>query len=158
MIKKLTIDDKDILNRIVSHPDVYPHIIDDYADNSLVDQYGELLLKAGFPIISDCEGIAFILMPRSHTVFDVHTIILPESRGRKAIDTAKEIARFVFENTTCKKINSEIRVGDRATMLFALRVGFKKQGINTKSFLLNGELLDQYVVGLERSQICQLGQ
>ena len=90
----------------------------------------------------------------SRTVLDLHPIMLKKyrSKSNKAI---LKVFDWVINNCS-KTVNKIIAQfpSDRINIeKFALRAGFKKEGINRESFLFNGKYLDQTMVGITVKEI-----
>ncbi len=64
--------------------------------------------------------------------------------------------RWFYENKKINKIISFIGVNHKTTYRAALRIGFKEEGLIEKSYLKNGKLLDQHIVGLTRERIGEI--
>ena len=153
---RLTQKDFKIANRIIHHPDVYPMITDDYVDPSN-NQTGLMFLQQPtIWVLHPNEHMLLILIPRTSTVFELHTMVEPEGRGKQALVDIRRAAHYLFNNTTCEKVVTYVPFYNRAARLFALKGGMKDEGICTKSIRKNGELHDQWVLGLEREAFsCQ---
>lgn len=59
-----------------------------------------------------------------------------------------QIALQWFINQGARKIIATIPTEDKQVLRYAQRCGLQREGINKKSFLRNGEMLDQYYLGL----------
>lgn len=157
---RLTLDDTKYLNRIIHHPSIYPFITDDYAPfvEPKQGRLGETFLKSDlYWVLSPAKGAVFILTPRSFTTYEVHTLILPAHRGRKAVNLGKEATKWFFENSTCEKLISWCPVTNPKAKLYAQLVGFEVDCLLTKSIKLKGELVDQWQVSVEKEKfLCQL--
>ena len=91
--------------------------------------------------------------PLSNTMADVHVMIRPEYWGWAGnVELGKLAVQWLWDNTTYKKLVACIPVSDKQVFRYACRVGFKREGVNRASFLRNGELLDQYYMGLQRPE------
>ncbi|WP_307891303.1 GNAT family N-acetyltransferase [Acinetobacter seifertii] len=84
----------------------------------------------------------------------MHTCLLPSLRGSRAVEAGKLILKLIFENH--QKVISWIPENNRKAKLFAQMLGFQVEGINRASFLKDGKLLDQFLVGLTKGEYsCQ---
>lgn len=156
---RLTVKDAKIANKIIHHPKVYPYITDDYAVfvEPHLGRLGEFFLNQEmYYVLNPCKGVLFILTPRNLTTYEVHSMALPNARGSKVIEAGQDAIRWMFENTTCEKIISWIPEDNKRAKIFALRSGFKVEGLITKSIKRNGVLLDQWEVAIEKERfLCQ---
>lgn len=145
-----------IANRIVHHPEIYPVMCDDHADPNH-DQIGSfLLMQKNLWLLHPAEHVLFMLAPLTMTLYEVHTMIEPEGRGRQAVkDTRKAAVWFFNMNPTCEKVITYVPFFNKQARVFARLVGMKDEGVCTKSFKKDGVLHDQWVLGLEKEALCQ---
>lgn len=147
-----------IINNIIKDPDVYDMIYDDHSKESFKQNLGEAFLSNNqYVMLNPCKGCLFMLTPSTFTLFELHTMIRKEARGRNAINAARDATSWLFKNTTCEKIITHIPKYNKQAKVFARMCNFELIGINTKSFKRDGVLHDQYVYGLEKEKfLCQL--
>ena len=152
---RLTIKDYELVNRIMSHPKIYPMMIDDHADPDHKELGSFLLMQPTIWMLHPADHILFMGVPRTMTVYECHTMIEPEGRGKSAIQSGIDAARYLFENSTCEKIITYVPFFNKRARIFAKVVGFKDEGVCTRSFKKDNILHDQWVLGLEKEAICQ---
>jgi len=99
----------------------------------------------------DC-GV-FMLHPHNSICYEVHTM-LPHA-GKKAIDCAKAGMEWMFKNTACERIITNVPEYNRVALIFAKKAGMEVIGINKKSFKKNGVLHNQTLLGLSKELVCQ---
>jgi RimJ/RimL family protein N-acetyltransferase len=58
------------------------------------------------------------------------------------------LIKWVFENTTCRKLISWAPEGNQRAYDFAIKAGLVDEGVCKKSFIKNGVLLDQHLMGI----------
>jgi len=102
----------------------------------------------------DC-GV-FMLHPHNHVTWEVHTC-LPFA-GKRTLEAAIAGRTWMFENTPCMRIITNVPTFNRAALAFAKRAGMKEYGVNEKSFLKNGVLYDQILLGISKEAACQQSQ
>jgi RimJ/RimL family protein N-acetyltransferase len=156
MIRKAIDEDKNLLNEIYSHEAVWPWIKDDNVTEEFRYKLGEMIFdttKSNSIILTDGKFISFWLKPMNSICYEVHTAVTPDGRGQYAIDIGEQAINWMFDNTNCRKIISYIPVDNRAATLFSLKCGFKKEGLITDSFLKDGKIINQHIVG--RAKKCQ---
>ena len=150
MIKRCTIDDLEFVDAVLTHPAIYPHISDDYSP-SIKEFTAKPLLKRPACYVLMYKDYGLVLsQPMNGTMFDTHITMLPEHRGKDAIEASDGFAHYLFTETTCEKIMAIIPELFPNVMNFVQRIGFKAEGHLTKSIKKNGKLIDQYVFGLEK--------
>lgn len=160
---RLTTLDARKVARIMFHPDILEVMSDDHATDHMKDAgpYFEintaktLLGIPSFYFLSPNEHTLFMVTSKTLTLFEVHTMILPEGRGVLAIEATKKAAEWLFNSTSCEKVVTYIPLFNKAARIFAKKAGMLDEGICTKSFKKDGVLHDQWVLGLEKEQICQ---
>ena len=83
------------------------------------------------------------------TVIETHVAIRPEYWGHADNVRLGQLAcTWLLTLEGVEKLVASIPVPDKEVLRYSQRVGFKREGVNKKSFLRNGELLDQYYVGM----------
>lgn len=91
----------------------------------------------------------FLLQGHSRVMWQVHTCILPEHRGKVAEAAAKALIESVF-NAGCRKLITLVPSFNRAAKLFALRAGLRVEGNLTASFQKGGVLYDQTILSINK--------
>jgi len=154
-IRRLTPEDKDLFVSIIQHPSVLPYIVDDYSSIQLYNMDAVLRIDTVYCLIYG-EGVLFILTPQNSITYDVHTCVLPQFRGEEAVSAAREGAEWMFKETNCQKITASFPVINSGAYALARSIGMKKEGVNKKSFLRDGHLHDQIIMGLcKEDYLCQ---
>lgn len=112
----------------------------------------------------DAEGLVWLLVGdgepagvfllHSHNLacWEVHTCLLPRVWGAKARQATQLCRAWMFENTPCQKLITNVPADNLLALRFAKRCGMTPEGVNHKSYLKNGELLDQHVLGLTKQE------
>lgn len=137
--------DMETVRGILAHPAIWPHIHDDSASEPQpIDHPGF------FWMLVDDDGPAgvFLLHAHNSVCYEVHTCLLPRIWGAKARQAANMLCGWLFENTPAQKMITNVPAGNLLALRLAKKVGFIPEGINRKSFLKGGVLLDQHVLGL----------
>ncbi|KQE29071.1 GNAT family N-acetyltransferase [Acinetobacter nosocomialis] len=149
------LDDLEEINKIILNEHVQKDICDDPTRNEKV------LDLSGYEWIGVVEdnitqGL-FLLIKHNSIAIEIHTCLLPSLRGSKAVEAGKLILKLIFESH--QKVISWIPENNRKAKLFAQMLGFQVEGINRASFLKDGRLLDQFLVGLTKGEfLCQQQQ
>ena len=154
---RATIEDIDIVYRIMTDKDVYDSMSDDGCGFDLSKEaIKKILINDKIYVLHPNEFTIFLWMPDNHCTCWVHTAILKEGRGKKAIIAGKKAIRWMFENTKYLKLITWIPSFNKQAELYSKWCGFIKEGCSKKSFLKNGILYDQYLYGLTKEHyICQ---
>jgi RimJ/RimL family protein N-acetyltransferase len=141
--------DMEAVREIMAHPAIWPHIHDDGVRApapSDVDAAYWLMVEDDKP-----AGV-FLLHPHNFATYEIHTCLLPRIWGAGAMEAGRLVLRWMFENTRCLKIITHVPQDNPAALRFARRNGLKDEGVNRASFLKNGVLLDQHMLGITRRE------
>jgi hypothetical protein len=145
-----------IVDDIVQEPAVFDMLVDDHSQGFKGQSVGASFLSGPYTMLNPAPGVLFMLSPRTLTMFELHTMIKQEARGKSALQAARRAAEWVFKNTTCEKLITNVPTFNKPALAFALRFGFKREGLCTKSFRRDGKLYDQHLLGLEKGAfLCQ---
>ena len=142
-------EDMELVKAIVTHPHVYSKTCDDgcpepsalmpIAHPSLY----YILAKDGYELL----GLS-VLVPENAICYDYHICMLPNSWGPKTTVAAYGFLDWIWANTPAKRLMATIPDFNRLAVNLALRSGFEIVGINPGSFLKNGKLYSQVILGL----------
>lgn len=151
MIKFERTSDYDLVKRIVTHPRVYPHVTDDFSLEAsqweparhegiyylLVKEDGELL------------GL-FTVIPLNGICWEIHTTLLPQAWGPRAGEAARAVQRWLWEQTRCERLVTNVPEYNRLALRFARQAGLQQFGVNPASYRKDGKLYDQIMLGVSR--------
>lgn len=148
---RLSIKDLDLANSILRHPDVYPFIRDDYSP-TVEDFTAEPLLNMeSVYFLLPAEGCLFMLTPFiTSTVYEGHTAVIPESRGKTAIQAGRDAIAWMFSNTRCEKIVGFFHEDNRRAIMWSIKVGMKRTHLLTGAMRLNGVTGDLVMVEVDK--------
>ena len=143
-----------LIRSIMTHEKVWPAITDDLAgdpkDFMPVDHPATYYLAAH-------EGDHFLgiwmLNPENSVTWDVHTCLLPSAWGELAVRAAVHAIQWVWDNTPCLRLVTKVPVFNRLALRFARMAGMVEYGRNPKSFLKNGQLHDQILLGISKPEV-----
>jgi RimJ/RimL family protein N-acetyltransferase len=138
---------------IVTHPKVYGAVTDDYSLSAEEWKPNETE-DICYLLVSEDEkplGV-FILIPQNHICWQVHTCFLPESYGDIAKRAGFGSIQWVWDNTECLRIVTEVPIYNRIALKYALDCGMKEYGINPKSYMKQGKLRDVILLGISKCQ------
>jgi len=143
--------DMSLVNRIVKHPKIWNSLTDDAQDKywyPLDDANIHWLL-----VLIECIPAGVFMVHRHNQIcWEIHTAILPEYWGERAREAAKAVLKYLFTNTDCEKLITNVPETNKAALRYAKASGMKLFGTNTKSFKKNGVLMDQYMLGIEKGE------
>lgn len=151
--------DVKLIDSIIAHPAIYPHVADDSAPPAEKFTSAKVVGAPGIhflaPIVDGAPMGVFMLARQNGIMYEIHTCILPAYWGRQALDGAAAMVLWMFTNTSCRKLMTWVPVYNRLAYKFALRAGMVDEGLSKRSFLRNGVLFDQHLLGMERGTSCR---
>ena len=149
---RCSINDISAVDYVLKHPEVYPWISDDGSPSAEEFTSSTMISNPEVFVLMPSDGVVFILHPWNSITLEVHTNIVPERRGREAISETMKAMSWIFENTGCLKIVTHVPSFNRQAKLFALKCKMKQEGVNRQSFLKDGILYDQDILGITRKE------
>jgi RimJ/RimL family protein N-acetyltransferase len=145
--------DWDLIKSIVTHPKVYPHVSDDFSPSPGFWEPIESEQVWYVTVRDGCELLGlWAFIPENHICWKVHTCLLPIAYGQRAARAAKEMARWVWENTPCLRLITDVPAYNLLAHRFAERAGMVEFGVNPASYQKNGVLYDQIMLGMSRPE------
>jgi len=150
--------DRNRINEILGHDSVWPWISDDNTPKNVRYTLGQYFMEEpGTVVLHPNEYSVFIFRPVNSVTYEAHTNILPSGRGVEAIGAGKGALKWMFKNTPCQKVITWVPVFNRMASIFARMCGLKREGNATKSYLKDGELHDQILLGITKEEFmkCQ---
>lgn len=154
MITLQPLNDIKVINRVILDAAVNDDISDDASKNHELQQLPHTFECLGIYQDEEIKGL-FMLVPQNAVTAEIHTCLL--LRGRAAFKAGQLLLEYLFSKY--QKAISYTPSNNRKALIYAIGLGFKKEGILTQSFLKNGELLNQTLVGLTKGEyLCQLQQ
>lgn len=140
-------DDEDVIRSIVTHPKVYPHISDD--GSPAPDDWKPNPAVKYILVFDGCELLGlWAFVPENFVTWNVHTCLLPIAYGRKALEAAKQMAEWVWKNIGCQRVTTNVPEYNRLALRFAERAGMVRFGVNPSSYMKDGKLYDQILLGM----------
>lgn len=148
---RLGIDDLDLVHSIMKHPDVFPYIKDDRSPSAEDFSAAEALASPVLYFLNPAPGCLFIFYPFvSSTMFEGHTCVVPESRGRVAIQAGKDVIQWMFSNTACEKIVGFFAEDNRRALLGANHMGLRRTHVVTGGMRRDGQKINLVMVEVDK--------
>ena len=135
------------INEIANHESVYPWICGPIE--------GPLDLKepveSGDYIALLDEHGGFLFWKIADGIYDAHSIVLPEGRGRWAIKTAKAALKWMFENERASEIMMAAPKGNLAVLSLIRVLKAKFLGTIESGWWLKGQPVDCDIYSLTKT-------
>ena len=119
-------------------------------DDFYVDVHGAawVVIKHGFNVIA-----YYHLKPQNMITLEIHAQVDPDYRKEYSEETGRAILRWILDNTHYEKVICQIPFIYPNVKSFACKNGFTEEGVNRKSYIKNGAIHDQWMLGATRSEI-----
>lgn len=143
--------DYELVRRIATSPFNYRPCADDNAPEP--DLWTPAQHEALWYVLAyDGEELLgmFSFFPSNSICWRAHLSMIPTAYGKKAMEAGRGVVRWLFEHSPCLRITGEIPVCNPLAISFARRCGFEEMGTNHDSFLKDGQLYDQILLGLSK--------
>lgn len=140
-----------LIRGIMTQPQIFKHLVDD--GSPAADEYRPIESDAiWYLVVWDLNVLlgVWILVPQNTVCWEIHTALLPHAWGERGHRAAQAMLAWVWTNTPCQRIVTNVPVDNRLAYHFALDAGMEVYGKNEDSFLKNGRLLDQICLGMSR--------
>jgi RimJ/RimL family protein N-acetyltransferase len=139
------------IRAVLTHPKVYPGITDDSAPPSAeyepIEHEGIWYVRV---VDRGRDFGVFVFVPHGAICWEVHTALLPIAWGPAGKQAAREIASWIWANTPCRRIFTNVPEFNRLALRFAEAAGMTRFGVNASSYLKDGRVYDQILLGLTR--------
>ena len=142
-------DDYELIRGVMTHPAVYPHISDDGCPP--VEEFRPSESESLWYVVAEDAGELlglWLLVPLNSICWEIHTCLLPCAYGPRGQAAAKEMAAWIWANTPCRRLVTTVPKPNQLALRFAVRAGMQEYGRNPASFLKNGVLHDQVLLGM----------
>lgn len=120
--------------------------------------------------LPDVQGEAWLLMYGEGEVYgvyrvhamnsvtcEIHAQVVPKHRNEHALETGRLALKWIYDNAPqYEKVICWVPEIYPNVRGFAEKFGFKLEGTNRDSYLKNGQLHDQWLLGIKRSEIGDL--
>ncbi len=113
--------DATFINEVANHPEVRPFI----GGEGPLDLGPTCLNPANFVLLAEHGG--WLLHPKAPGTYELHTLFLPEGRGKAYFVAAIEALRWVFTRTDCVEIFTQVPDDNGGARMAAKIVGFRER-------------------------------
>jgi len=96
----------------------------------------------------------YLLQQRNGVMVEIHAQVLPEYRKQYSKASGHAALQWILDNIPdCQKVIAWVPAIYQNVKDFTCSFGFQVEGVNRKSYLKHGELHDQWLLGILRSEI-----
>lgn len=110
------------VNALANHPEIRPFIGGGEGD---LDLTPVVLNPAN--IILEADGGVWVLSLSEPGVLELHTLFLPEARGKSYFRQAREALRWIFTRTDCSEIVTKCPDNNPGARMAAAMMGFRER-------------------------------
>lgn len=122
------------LNEVVNHPAIYPWVRG-MAEGPL-DLSDVVANPNNFLLMGEHGGILF--QELAPTLYECHTQVLPEGRGRWAVDMVEEALHWMFTRTLCMEVLTKVPHGNYPARALAKAIGGHREFTAQKGWVKDG--------------------
>lgn len=115
--------DAGFINCVANHPKVRPHLGGDGVSEVKFDD--TVALPTHYALTFEPAG-AIVLLAMSPGVYSGHCLFLPEHRGEAPAEAVRQAAQFMFIETDCVHIETQVPSGNVAAKALAQHTGFRE--------------------------------
>lgn len=140
--------DMDLVGAFMTQPEIWERCADDLADRWRPKFDNTEYLLA----IHDKQLVGVLQVDGATSIeVNIHPYLLKKYRylGREML---KEFFK-IFLNTDYQKVTAQIPICYKQVFNFAKKMGFKLEGINRQSAIKQGQILDQWMIGITREEM-----
>lgn len=145
--------DYEAIRRLILHPRIFPHVSDDFTNDRRAWQPNPSE-QVIYLLAKDEQGIFGFggFIPQTHMQYGSHVGFLPRSYGNLALASFKQMIEWMWRSTQARRLVGEVPRNNHLGIRFARRAGFEFYGINKRSTLRGGVLLDQVCLGISKPE------
>ena len=156
ILKQIT--DPELIKSIITDPELWERLKE---DGSNPDDYEPAMTEKAIYLgvyVEDLLIGIFSYHKQHNSTINIHANILQKHRKQYAKEAGRlAITYFAYDtHDTIQKLIAEIPVIYKDVYHFSLNNGLIKEGINRKSILKNGELVDTYMLGITKQEAIDL--
>lgn len=137
------------INTVLKHPDIYKVISGDLSPK--LEDFNYSTAHSIFILGTDNDVLGLAIIDTiTSLVAKFHYQVLPDKRKKYAVELHNKIVIHLKKILPdVKKLVAEVPVIYPNVIKFGVKQGWKVEGVNSKSYLKNGQLIDQTYLGIE---------
>lgn len=154
VIKATRTYNADLVRSIMLRPEILATVAEDGQDPAdyQPDVEGDCWLVMTAP--DDVLVGLYCLDARNAVTVEIHAQVLPEHRKVYSKATGEAALGWILENMPeCHKVTASVPAIYPNVLKFTTQFGFQVEGVNRLSYLKNGKIHDQWMLGITRDEI-----
>jgi RimJ/RimL family protein N-acetyltransferase len=145
-------DDIEFIKTVMANDAVWPHVSDDMCGNK--DEFEPDTGLLYLSVEDDGERVGFFAVSAINSICcEIHTVMLPIAWGKTLRYTA-EVIDWLFIETGFLKIMTFVPEINKKALNLALKSGLKIEGYLSHSFIKDGNLIGQHILGVCKGDAC----
>ena len=152
MIELKEIFDYPLIHSVVRDPEMWDRVSEDgqSPEDFVMEKDNGIRFFGAF---ADGEFVGqFMVHAENKTTLQVHVQIIQEHRAKHAKSAAVEFIRHFAYQEPYHKLNTLIPIIYPQVLAYTKCCGFTAEGVNRKSYLKNGHIIDQHILGITRDE------
>ncbi len=151
-IKAIRTYDERLVEEFIRSPDIWATVAEDGQEPE--DFKADVDSECWLAIFAGDDFIGLFNLHATNTVTTaIHAHVLPEFRRKYSVKAGRVALKWVIDNSDYQKIIAEIPVIYPNVKRFAQAFSFVMEGCNRKSYLKNGDIIDQWIYGITRHEL-----
>jgi hypothetical protein len=141
--------DFESVNGILTAPEIYPLIGDDYTppvEDFRVNEHPDIWYVA---VLNSWVGLGlFSLIPQSRVCWEVHVAMLPSATTREKWAAARMLPGWLAQYTECKRLTAAVPACNWPAIVYGTHgIGMRYVGRQNRAFMKHGVLQDLILLG-----------
>ena len=149
-------DNMDFVSDVISNENIYEGMCDDSCPKnplelnfSALSGNGNVFLEVD---VNGKPGGLFFFMKKENNVYEVHTALLPNCRGKNAVDAGRMSAEWAFNNLPCNEIISYSLSDSPQVLIFAKIIGMEEVSRSMNAHTRHGVEVSKIMLSLKKSK------
>ncbi len=144
--------DMALIKETMKKPYIWPYIHDDMVDLDSFEPFEPIDDVAQYlGVFNEGMYCGFFLIVRQNSItYEIHTVLKKCCRGEKAVLAAKAVISWIFDNTDCARLITQIPEDNIPAERLAINAGMSIYGINPDSFKINNVIKSVKLYGITK--------
>lgn len=145
------IHDVELIEETMKLPYVWPYIHDDGVELNDFSPCAPIDGRIDYLGVFNPDYCGFFLLVRQNKItYEIHTVLLKNCRSLHAIKAAKLVIEWIFSNTECERLTTNIPEKNTLAERLAVNAGMQLYGINPHSFKASGVVQSTKLYGVTK--------